>query len=127
MSVATYASRRIDLTSNSPGTSLLVLSEIYYPAGWKATVDGAETEIFKTNHILRSVVVPAGKHTVEFTFDPKVYDLGFTITQAAWGLVVLLIIAGAFMHPAVRARMGKKEGGPDAAGRPASTPPAPSA
>ncbi|MDD3050740.1 MAG: YfhO family protein, partial [Candidatus Cloacimonetes bacterium] len=50
--------------------SLLILSEIYYPEGWKAFVDGNETEIIKTNHVLRSIYVPSGKHNVKMVFDP---------------------------------------------------------
>ena len=91
------------------GTSkLLVVSEIYYPAGWHATIDGAETEILKTNYVLRSVVVPAGRHTVEFRFNPASTALGYTVSQAGWGAALLLILAGAF--PFVREKLGKKAG-----------------
>lgn len=73
--------------------SLLVLSDAYYPAGWKATVDGTETEIYKTNYVIRSVVVPAGAHTVEFTFGPTgTYTLGLWVTNGAW--VVTLVMIG---------------------------------
>src|ERR1041384_6859153 len=84
VSVAKYGSREISLKTSAAGKRLLVLSEIYYPAGWKAFIDGSETEIYKTNYILRSVLVPAGDHTIELRFDPPAYYLGYTLSQSAW-------------------------------------------
>ncbi|TLY29472.1 MAG: hypothetical protein E6K56_08400, partial [Ignavibacteria bacterium] len=93
-----YGSREIALKTTTANNALLVLSEIYYPAGWKAFIDGTETEIFKTNYILRSVLVPAGSHIVEFRFDPPIYYLGFSITQGAWGVTAILT-RGPRKHP----------------------------
>jgi uncharacterized membrane protein YfhO len=87
---------------------LLVLSEIYYPAGWNAMIDGAETEIYRTNSILRSVVVPAGDHEVVFSFDPPIYHLGYSVSNGAWALTGLLILVGAWRNPSIRNRFGKK-------------------
>ncbi|MFH1008921.1 MAG: YfhO family protein [Candidatus Latescibacterota bacterium] len=81
--MARYALHEISMATNVATPSLLVLSEIYYPAGWKAYVDGKETEIFKTDHILRSVLVPKGKHQVEFVFAPQTYNLGIWVTSIA--------------------------------------------
>jgi hypothetical protein len=87
-------SRDLVFKTTAPATGLLVVSEIYYPAGWKAYVDGQETEIYKTNYVLRSVIVPAGTHTVEMLFEPKSYTLGYTLTLAGWGVIVVMIGAG---------------------------------
>ncbi len=108
VAVEKYQSRDITIKTNNSAQSLLVLSEIYYPAGWNAYIDGAPTEIYRTNFILRSVVVPAGSHSVEFKFEPKMYDLGWTLSNAAWGVSVLCILIGLWQTPAVRARFGKK-------------------
>ncbi len=62
------------------GKNLLYVSEIYYPKGWKAFIDGAETEIYKTDYAFRSVLVPKGKHRIEFIFHPDSYFLGRTIS-----------------------------------------------
>lgn len=108
--IAKYSSRSIEIKTSAGLPKLLVLSEVYYPAGWKAFVDGAETEIFKTNYVLRSVVVPAGSHTVEFRFHPDSYETGLAVTLSAWGMTGLLLVGGAFLHPAIRKRMGKGKG-----------------
>jgi hypothetical protein len=105
--ITEYTSRRIVMKTATASPSLLVLSEVYYPAGWKAFVDGAETEIFRTNYVLRSVVVPAGSHEVVFRFDPPVYRTGWIISNAAWGIVGLCIIAGLWTLPSVRKRFSR--------------------
>ncbi len=74
--------------------ALLVFSEVYYPAGWKATIDGNEVPIFKTDYILRSVVVPPGEHIVTMKFDPQVVAATYKISLAAWGFVLLCIVVG---------------------------------
>jgi hypothetical protein len=103
--IITYQSRKIVLRTETSGEALMVLSEIYYPAGWKAFVDGKETEIFRTNSVLRSVLVPAGTHEVVFRFDPPLYRIGWILTNVTWAVVLLLILAGLWNVPAVRLRL----------------------
>jgi hypothetical protein len=100
--VMKYGAHQIVLESRATSPALLVVSEIYYPAGWKATVDGAETDILRTNSVLRSVRVPAGTHTVEFTFAPPMYWAGLTITNVAWLAALLLVLVGLWSMPQVR-------------------------
>jgi len=72
--------------------NLAVFSEIYYPEGWTATIDGKETSILRADYVLRALEIPAGKHTVEFRFSPKSYTVGNTITTASsWLLLVVLL------------------------------------
>jgi hypothetical protein len=110
-SMTKYSSREITLSTSSPQVGLLVVSEIYYPAGWKAFVDGGETEIYKTNHILRSVLIPAGKHTVSFEFNPATYTMSYSITNISWGVAGILILVGVFQLPVVKQRLWKKRDG----------------
>jgi hypothetical protein len=67
---------QVQVTAVAPG--YLVLSEVYYP-GWRAWVDGAETEILRANYAFRAVAMPAGTHLVKMSFEPPLWR---------WGLVV---------------------------------------
>jgi hypothetical protein len=100
--VAYDSSSSIRLTSHAPNrlkyeattsvNSLAVFSEIYYPKGWRATLDGVEVNILRANYVLRALEVPAGNHTIEFTFDPDAYNIGNKITMASsWILIVVLL------------------------------------
>ena len=102
--IVSYKSREVRISTEAPAPALLVLSEVYYPAGWRAFVDGAETEIYRTDYILRSVVVPGGTHEVVFTFDPPLYRAGWVLTNAAWGLVLVCVAAGFWQVLRVRQR-----------------------
>ena len=67
-----------------------VLSEVYYSAGWNAFIDGQKTDYLKVNYLLRGLYVPAGKHTIEFRFEPTSYSIGRTIT--IWSTVILYLL-----------------------------------
>ena len=73
-------------------TSQLVVSEVYYPNGWKAYIDGHPTEIYKTNYILRSISVPSGKHTVVIRYAPSDIFIGLTISLISLAIVVTILI-----------------------------------
>jgi hypothetical protein len=74
----------------------LTISEIYYPAGWKAYIDGQETSIYATNYILRGVVVPAGEHELQLKFVPEVYDLSLKLSLIGISLVIILLLTGLY-------------------------------
>ena len=79
--------------SESAVNGLAVFSEIYYPKGWHAFVDGKETTILRANYVLRALEIPQGKHVIEFKFEPKPYLVGNKVTLASsW--VVLLVMLG---------------------------------
>jgi hypothetical protein len=79
--------------STSATDGLAVFSEIHYPKGWIATVDGKEAPILRANYILRALQIPSGKHTVEFRFEPKAYIVGNKVTMASSWLVLLALLA----------------------------------
>ena len=76
--------------------AFLTVSEVYYPAGWKAFIDGNETEIHPANYILRGVVVPAGKHTLEMKFEPESYKLSVGLSLIGILISLLSLLAGLF-------------------------------
>ena len=82
------------MTSEKCGT--VVFSEIYYP-GWQSTIDGEEVPHGRANYILRAMNVPAGKHVVEFKFDPKSLHTTETIAFIALGLLALLAIVTIYL------------------------------
>ncbi len=88
----------IELESNTDTEQFMVLSEIYYPKGWKALVDGNETEIYQTNHILRGIQVPAGKHKITFEFRPQTYFTSLTFLWIGNILILGLILVPAFFY-----------------------------
>jgi hypothetical protein len=87
----TYAPDRLTYKVTSPGKKVAVFSEIYYPAGWNAYIDGEKTEIKRVNYILRALMVPDGEHTVEFRFEPSSVRLANTL--AIFGGILILLFA----------------------------------
>ena len=79
-------------------TSFLTISEIFYPAGWKAFIDGKETEIFTTNYILRGIVVPKGEHTVEMKFESEIYSMSLKLSLIGLILSVLIFLIGLYVY-----------------------------
>jgi Bacterial membrane protein YfhO len=96
---------------NATGNNLLVFSEIYLPFGWKAFIDGKETEFYKTDYFLRSIVVPNGNHKIEFRYEPETYYTGKKISMGANILLAVILIGGIFGFAAGRNKQSdvKKE------------------
>ncbi|MBN1351247.1 YfhO family protein [candidate division KSB1 bacterium] len=91
--ITDYDIHNIELEADVFAPAHLVLSEIYYPAGWKAYVDGEETKIYKTNYLLRSIFLKPGKHSIRFVFDPQSFSIGLWISSVtAIFLVVCIVI-----------------------------------
>ncbi len=99
--VVSFSPHRIVVESEAEGAACLVLSEVYYPAGWKAYVDGQRVPIHRADLILRALMVPAGKHKVELVFDPWTFKVGLWVTV---GTTLLLLAAGGFSWARLRQR-----------------------
>ena len=90
-----YAPNDLNYEYKTEKNGLAVFSEIYYPKGWNAYVDGEPTPHFRANYVLRAMVLPAGSHQVEFKFEPKVYLVGEKISLiSSITLLVLIIVLG---------------------------------
>ncbi len=87
-----YKPNHLTYTYETGKEQLAVFSEIYYAKGWNAYIDGKVSPYFRANYVLRAMIVPAGKHTIEFRFEPKVYFTGEKIAFASSMLLVLLAI-----------------------------------
>jgi len=82
-----YTPREIQWQVQTDAPRLLVVSEVYYPAGWYATIDGEPAEIHRANYLLRAVHVPAGQHTVTMRFDPPVHTTGVWVSAVSTAFV----------------------------------------
>lgn len=91
-----YLPNHLTYEFNSSAERLVVFSEIYYDKGWNAYIDGKQVDHFRTNYVLRGMRVPAGKHTVEFKFEPEVINVGEKIAMASSALLLLMVVGVGF-------------------------------
>ncbi|MDY0216406.1 MAG: hypothetical protein RBS19_05570 [Bacteroidales bacterium] len=84
-----YLKYEVDAHQNK----VVVFSEIYYPKYWKSTIDGQDAAHFRANYILRSMIVPQGKHIVEFKFEPDAWNLAERISFWSSVIIGLLIFS----------------------------------
>lgn len=94
-----YAPDALTYRAESKRGGLAVFSEIYYPEGWIATIDGKEAEIGRVNYVLRALAIPAGTHEVAFEFRPQSVAKTNAVATVAVILVYLLLIAGIVKKP----------------------------
>jgi hypothetical protein len=74
-----------------------VFSEIYYPKGWNAYIDGKKTDYVNANYVLRGLLLPAGQHRIEFIFEPESVKTGNTLMYVSSILITLVVLVGFFM------------------------------
>tara|TARA_B100000949_G_scaffold13352_4_gene10201 strand:- start:11519 stop:13972 length:2454 start_codon:yes stop_codon:yes gene_type:complete len=96
----------IDITRHEPNhlvyetatqtDQLAVFSEMYYPKGWNAYIDGKPAEYFRANYVLRAMVIPAGIHTIDFKFEPQVISTGSTYSLISFIILILVAVTGLF-------------------------------
>ncbi len=91
-----YGSHRLSakVSVNGPDAGLLIFSEIFYPPGWEATIDGEAGQIYRVNHILRAMIISAGEHEVEMYAVSHAREWGRMISLICAALVGLLIGGG---------------------------------
>lgn len=88
-----YGLNDLSYESNNSREGLGVFSEIWYPGGWKAYIDGKEAPLVRVNYALRGLVIPAGKHEIVMKFRPEVFLKSRKISAASSWVLILLIIA----------------------------------
>lgn len=93
-----YQPNNLKYTANNSKEGLAVFSEMYYEKGWKALIDGKEIPIMRADYVLRAIVVPAGKHTIEFKFEPQVVKTGSAITLVSSIGMLFLLIGGIYFE-----------------------------
>jgi hypothetical protein len=93
--LVSYQPDELEYKYTAEGEKLAVFSEIYYPAGWKCYIDGKESKYFRTNYVLRGMILPSGTHQVKFAFEPSSYINGNKISFAS-SILLFLLAAGYF-------------------------------
>ncbi|MFC2087480.1 YfhO family protein [Bacteroidota bacterium] len=92
ISLQSYAPNELIYNSSAENDQMAVFSEIYYPKGWQAFIDGQEHEHFRVNYVLRAMIIPAGDHEIEFHFKPKSYYTGNKISLASSSILIILLL-----------------------------------
>jgi hypothetical protein len=93
ISLTSYQPNALSYTSKSSANRLVIFSEIWYPKGWNAYIDGQPASHLRANYVLRAMVIPAGEHKIEFRFEPKVYLVGEKISFASSLVLIVIILA----------------------------------
>lgn len=98
LSVKTEKPSQLTYEVQADQAGMLVFSEIFYPVGWKASIDGQETAIMRANYLLRAIEVPQGKHTIQLRFEPDSFYKTKLWTVLFQYLVVLVLIGGLVLY-----------------------------
>jgi multisubunit Na+/H+ antiporter MnhC subunit len=97
ITLSKFDNDEIEYAASSSTPQFAVFSEVYYPFGWNAYLDGKKVDYVKTDYVLRGLSLPAGKHTIRFAFEPATYKKGVTISYIGSYLVLLFVLGGLFM------------------------------
>ena len=96
--MTSYAPNELHYHYNAATERMAVFSEIYYPNGWHATVDGEPVDLIRADWTLRAALLPAGEHEVVMTFLPDSYRIGAAVSRvSSIGLYLLILAAIGFM------------------------------
>lgn len=87
----------VEYEANCNGPQFAVFSEIYYPKGWNAYLDGKKVDYCNVNYILRGLSVPTGKHIIKFVFEPASVKKGTSIMYMASIAILVSLLGGLFM------------------------------
>jgi hypothetical protein len=104
-----YTPEYIEYESAAEEDGTVVFSEIYYPYGWKAYIDGKFVEHFRVNYMLRALNVPAGNHHIRFEFRPDSIRKGDTLALICMGILFLTVLGyGGYWIFSVRNKPGRR-------------------
>ena len=91
-----YKPNHLVYEASTDTDQLVIFSEIYYPKGWSAYINGKPAEYFCANYLLRAMVIPPGNNKIEFKFEPKVIQTGSTISLVSSIIFLLILLSGLY-------------------------------
>ncbi|WP_339810094.1 YfhO family protein [uncultured Imperialibacter sp.] len=92
IALQSYAPNKLVYKSSSSSEALAIFSEIYYPEGWVARIDGNEVPILRADYVLRALQVPAGDHEIVFTFEPVIYSVGNKVMLGSSFILLIVVV-----------------------------------
>ena len=96
ISLTSYLPNELKYNYQTTQERFVIFSETYYKNGWKAFVNGEESDFYKVNYILRGMSLPAGSGEIVFKFNPSSYRIGETISLISSIVIVLLVIGSLY-------------------------------
>ncbi|WP_303312435.1 YfhO family protein [Hymenobacter sp. BT730] len=91
--LSNYAPDALRYEANAAQDGFVVFSEIYYKDGWNAYIDGKLVPHMRANYVLRALPMPAGKHIIDFKFEPTSYKMGNTVSLISSVILILAMVA----------------------------------
>ena len=88
LQIISYEPERVEMEVELAAPGFMVLTDAYYP-GWRAWVDGVDTEILRADWLFRAIYLPAGKHNIEFKYAPTSFAFGWLVTRVSLALFVV--------------------------------------
>jgi uncharacterized membrane protein YfhO len=88
-----YEAERVEVEAELERAGLVVLTDVWFP-GWEATVDGEPVDVERVDFLLRGVVVPEGRHTVEFRYRPASFTVGWVVSLLALVAIAAIALTG---------------------------------
>lgn len=105
--LTSYSPNDLKYSSTSAAEGLAVFSEIYYDKGWDAYIDGKKSDYIRVNYVLRAMTIPAGTHTIEWKFEPKVFYTGEKVSLAFNILLIIGVAGGLILEIRNRSKQKK--------------------
>jgi len=87
-----YSPALLTYSATTANGGVAVFSEVYFPWGWEATIDGKPAEIARVNYLLRAMAIPAGHHKIEMRFNPR--SVSATVGVARASVIAIYILLG---------------------------------
>lgn len=96
--MTSYTPNEVKYHASTANGGIGVFSEIYFPWGWNAEIDGTPAKIARVNYVLRALAIPAGSHEITMTFNPASVKNSSAAAYACVSIIYLLIAAAIFVE-----------------------------